>query len=172
MGENIEAGKGGIEIGEKVEFGAKLTISKIKEGTVIDHISSGKSILVLRIIGIGPDTTEPVSMAMNVPSRQMDKKDIVKVEGRFISEEELNKISLISPKATINLIENYEIKKKFRVNLPEMIEGILTCPNMNCITNSNEPITSRFHIVFGKEKVVARCHYCNRKISGLDEYIE
>jgi len=172
MGEKTEAEAEEVGVGNKMEFEEKLIISKIKEGTVIDHIDSGKSVLVLKIIGIGPETTESVSMAMNVPSRQMGKKDIVKVEGKFISEEELNKISLISPKATINLIKNYEIKKKFRVNLPEMIEGILTCPNMNCITNSNEPIISRFHIVFGRVKVVARCHYCNRKITGLDEYLE
>lgn len=149
----------------------RLTISKIKEGTVIDHINSGKAVLVLRIIGIGPRTTEPVSMAMNVPSKEMGRKDIVKVEGKFISEEELNRIALIAPKATINLVRGFEIQKKFRVNLPKKVEGILTCPNRNCITNSNEPITRRFHVFLEGDQVIARCHYCNRKIVDMDKYI-
>jgi aspartate carbamoyltransferase regulatory subunit len=152
-------------------MGEQLTISKIKEGTVIDHINSGKALLVLKIIGIGQHTTEVVSMAMNVPSKKMGKKDIVKVENKFISEEELNRISLIAPRATINLIRDYEIHKKFRVCLPESVEGILTCPNRNCITNSREPITSRFHVFLENNQVVAKCHYCGRKIVGMDRYI-
>jgi len=149
----------------------QLTITKIKEGTVIDHINSGKAVLVLRILGIGPHTQEQVSMAMNVPSKKLGKKDIVKVEGKFISEEELNKISLIAPKATINLIKDFEIQKKFRVTLPETVEGILTCPNRNCITNSREPIMRRFNISLENNQVVARCHYCNRKIIDIDRYV-
>ncbi len=149
----------------------QLTISKIKEGTVIDHISSGKSVLVLRVIGIGTHTTEPVSIAMNVPSEEMGKKDIVKVEGKFIGEEELNRIALIAPRATINLVRDFEIEKKFRVNLPETVEGILTCPNKNCISNSNEPIIRRFHVFLEGDHVAARCHYCNRKIVDMDKYI-
>lgn len=149
----------------------QLTISKIKEGTVIDHIDSGKAVLVLRIIDIGIHTTEPVSIAMNVPSKDMEKKDIVKVEGKFISEAELNKIALIAPRATINLVRDFEITKKFKVNLPEKVEGILTCPNRNCISNSKEPIIRRFHVFLEGNHVAARCHYCNRKIVDMDEYI-
>ena len=152
-------------------MGEQLTITKIKEGTVIDHIDSGKAVLVLRIIGINHQSKEQVSMAMNVPSKKMGKKDIVKVEGKFISAEELNKISLIAPNATINLIKDFEIQKKFRVNLPEVIEGILTCPNRNCITNSREPIIRRFYITLEENQVVAKCYYCNRKIVDIDKYV-
>ncbi|HIP58325.1 MAG TPA: aspartate carbamoyltransferase regulatory subunit, partial [Archaeoglobus profundus] len=94
-------------------MGKELVISKIKEGTVIDHIEAGKALLVLRILGITAGSKETVTMAMNVPSKKMGKKDIVKVEGKFISERELNKIALIAPRATINLIKDYEIQKKF-----------------------------------------------------------
>ena len=64
----------------------QLTISKIKEGTVIDHINAGKALLVLKILGIHSNSTETVSMAMNVPSKKMGKKDIVKVERKFIND--------------------------------------------------------------------------------------
>ncbi len=148
----------------------QLTISKIKEGTVIDHINAGKALLVLKILGIHSNSTETVSMAMNVPSKKMGKKDIVKVEGKFINEEQLNKIALIAPNATINLIKDYEIQKKFKVVLPEFIEGIIKCPNRNCISNSDEPITSKFHVWFDKN-VVAQCYYCRRKVKEISEYI-
>ncbi|OYT33370.1 aspartate carbamoyltransferase regulatory subunit [Archaeoglobales archaeon ex4484_92] len=150
----------------------QLVVSKIKYGTVIDHINAGKALLVLKILGIDENTNETVSMAMNVPSKKMGKKDIVKVEGKYISEEELNKIALISPRATINLIKDYEIKKKFNVKPPKIVEGILNCPNRLCITNSGkEPINSRFYIKIEQEKVVAWCHYCGRKISDLSKHI-
>ena len=148
----------------------QLTISKIREGTVIDHINAGKALLVLKILGIHPNSKETVSMAMNVPSKKMGKKDIVKVEGKFINEEQLNKIALIAPNATINLIENYEIKKKFKVSLPNFIEGIIKCPNKNCISNSTEPIISKFHVWFDK-KVVAKCYYCSKKIVDVSNYL-
>ena len=152
----------------------QLVISKIKEGTVIDHINAGKAPLVLKILGISENSRENVSMAMNVSSRKMGKKDIVKVEGKFISEEELNKIALISPNATINLIKDYEIKKKFKVRPPEFVEGILVCPNRMCISNDKrEPITSKFYIkVDEKGEVVAKCYYCGRKIKDLARYIK
>ncbi len=149
----------------------QLAVSKIKEGTVIDHINAGKALLVLKILGISAGSKERVLMAMNVPSRKMGRKDIVKVEGKFIGEEELNRIALIAPKATINLIKDYEIYKKFRVVLPETVEGVLTCPNRHCITNSREPIVRRFNVSMVDDSVVVKCHYCGRKITEVDKYV-
>lgn len=150
----------------------ELVISKIKDGTVIDHINAGKALLVLKILGIDAGTDLTVSMAMNVPSNKMGKKDILKVEGMYISEEELNKIALISPNATINLIKDYEIERKFKVKLPEVVEGVLKCPNPMCISNAEkEPVKSVFYVKLDKNEVSARCHYCGRKISNLADYI-
>lgn len=149
----------------------ELVISKIREGTVIDHIPAGKAILVLKILGIDERTKETVSMALNVPSKKMGKKDIVKVEGLFIKEEELNKIALIAPNATINLIRDYEIEKKFKVKLPEVVKGILRCPNRMCISNSREPIASIFYIKARGNDVFAKCHYCGRRIKELAEFL-
>ena len=151
--------------------GKELVISKIKEGTVIDHINAGKALLVLRILGIRAGSRETVSMVMNVPSEKMGRKDIVKVEGKFIGDEELNKIALIAPNATINLIKDYEIQRKFKVKLPEMIEGILRCPNRNCITNSREPVKPKFYVKIDGDRVVAKCYYCGRKIKDVDRYV-
>jgi len=145
-----------------------LTISKIKDGTVIDHIPAGKALEVLKILGIKSGSRERVSMAMNVESKKMGRKDIVKVEGKYIGEEELNRISLIAPNATINIIKDYEILRKFKVKMPKFVEGILRCPNNNCISNdSREPVTPKFEIVDG----VARCIYCGGKIYEIEKYL-
>ncbi len=150
----------------------ELVVSKIKEGTVIDHITAGRALLVLRILGISEETRETVSMAMNVPSKKMGKKDIVKVEGKFINEDELNRIALIAPNATINLVKDYEIVRKFKVRLPEVVEGILVCPNRMCISNAErEPIVPRFYISYEDGEVVARCHYCGKKLRDPAGYV-
>lgn len=149
----------------------ELVVSKIREGTVIDHITAGRALLVLRILGISEKTKDTILIAMNVPSQKMGRKDIVKVEGKFLSTEELNKIALISPNATINLIKDYEIVKKFKVTLPSVVEGLIVCPNRMCISNSpREPIRSIFYVSFEKD-VVARCHYCGKKIRDIAEQI-
>ncbi|WP_456468785.1 aspartate carbamoyltransferase regulatory subunit [Archaeoglobus sp.] len=150
----------------------ELVVSKIKDGTVIDHINAGRAPLVLKILGIDVGTDLTVSMAMNVSSSKMGKKDIVKVEGMYISEEKLSKIALISPNATINLIRNYEIERKFKVNPPEVVEEVLKCPNPMCVSNAErEPVRSIFYVKIEENEVSARCHYCGRKIKDLANYI-
>lgn len=149
-----------------------LTISKIRDGTVIDHIPAGKALEVLKIIGIKSGSRERVSMAMNVESKKMGSKDIVKVEGKFISDEELNRIALIAPKATINIVQNFEIVRKFRVSLPERVEGIMGCPNQNCISNdSKEPVVPAFSIEEVNGRVIARCEFCGKKVYDTERYL-
>ena len=86
----------------------ELKVTPIKDGTVIDHITPGRALKVLRILKIPESTSSVVSVAMNV-SGKMGKKDIVKVENRELDPKELDKIALIAPKATINIIRDYEV---------------------------------------------------------------
>ncbi len=140
----------------------ELKIRKIKQGTVIDHIPPGKSLKVLRILGISEKTPYIVSIGMNVPSKKIGKKDIVKVENKELSEKETNKLALVAPDATINIIEDYKVTKKYKVSLPSIIEGIIKCPNPNCISNY-ERIPSKF-IVEKRKPLKLRCYYCERVI--------
>ncbi|RUM45057.1 MAG: hypothetical protein DSY35_01285 [Desulfurobacterium sp.] len=64
---------------------------------------------------------------------------------RELKEEEVNKISLISPRATINIIRDYEVVEKRKVEIPEIVEGVLKCANPNCITNF-ENVTTKFSV--------------------------
>ena len=134
-----------------------LTVRRIRNGTVIDHIAAGEAINVVKILGITGTTTEALSIATNVPSKQMEKKDIVKLNDRELSKEEVDRIALISPHATINIIRNFKVCEKKGVEIPDFVEGLVRCPNPGCITNTNEPIKSRFSVM---EKGL-KCAYCD-----------
>lgn len=138
----------------------ELKVKPIKNGTVIDHIKANKALSVLNILGL-PSEETAVTIAMNVKSSQMGSKDIVKIEGRELAPKEVDQIALIAPEATINIIRDYEIADKGKVTLTDKILGILKCQNPNCITNTEEPVTTIFYIL-GKGPVSLRCHYCER----------
>ena len=147
---------------------SELKIKAIESGTVIDHITANKSLHILKILGLPDDEVINVTVAMNVSSNQTGKKDIVKIENREIDSEELNQIALIAPKATINIIRNYEVIKKDKIILPEVITSIIKCTNDKCITNyENEPITSKFKVIESQPPVL-RCHYCEKLIKHED----
>jgi len=136
-----------------------LLVSKIKDGTVIDHITTGHALDVVRILGITGRTNGVVLIAMNVASKQLEKKDIVKVEGREIEPEEVDKIALLAPHASINIVRNYKVIEKKQVKLPSIIRGIVRCGNPACISNSNEPVQPMFYVE-SSEPLMIRCHYC------------
>ena len=146
----------------------ELKIKAIENGTVIDHITANKSLHILKILGLPDSHTQNVTIAMNVSSRQIGRKDILKIENRELDHKELNQIALIAPKATINIIRNYEPVKKDKIILPEKITGIIKCTNTKCITNyENEPITPIFNVINDYPPVV-RCHYCEKLIKTED----
>ncbi len=148
----------------------KLRVRKIEGGTVIDHIPSGRALTVLEILGITPGTEDTVSVLISVPSQEHGEKDIVKIEGRELEEEEVNQIALVAPTATINVIENFEVVEKKEVELPEIIEGVVECSNPACITNTSEPAQIKFEVV-SKKPIRLRCTYCER-ITEEDELFE
>ncbi|MGM0399602.1 MAG: aspartate carbamoyltransferase regulatory subunit [Halobacteriota archaeon] len=151
------------------DIDTELRVSKIQNGTVIDHVTGGEALHVLAIIGIDGSGGEAVSLGMNVPSDRMGKKDIVKVEGRELSQSEVDVLSLIAPDATINIIREYEVTEKHRVERPEAVTGVLECPNANCITNAGEPVETQFAVLNDG----VRCEYCDTIIrEDLTEHIE
>lgn len=134
----------------------ELRVSKIQNGTVIDHIPGGQALNVLAILHIGDGADETISIGMNVPSDRMGSKDIVKVEGRELSQNEVDVLSLIASDATINIVREFEVVEKHRVERPDAVVGVLSCPNANCITNENEPVETKFDVLSDG----VRCRYC------------
>jgi aspartate carbamoyltransferase regulatory subunit len=148
----------------------ELKVTPIRNGTVIDHITSGMALKVLKILNIAEDINSTVSVVMHVPSKLLGWKDIVKVEDRELSPREVDKIALIAPEATINIIRNYSVAEKYRVHIPEVVRGILRCSNPNCITNAREPVETEF-LVKGKNPMRLYCRYCGRQLEDLAAHI-
>ncbi|MBP3226054.1 MAG: aspartate carbamoyltransferase regulatory subunit, partial [Methanobrevibacter sp.] len=130
--------------------------------------TANKALHILKILGLPDGDTKNITIAMNVCSGEIERKDIVKIENRELDHEELNQIALIAPKATINIIRNYEVIKKDKIILPQVIKSIIKCTNDKCITNyENEPINSKFNVIESQPPVL-RCHYCEKLIKNED----
>lgn len=160
---------------EKEESNGVLKVSKIKDGTVIDHISAGMALIVLEMLDISGREGTVTTLSLNVPSGKMGKKDIVKIEQRVLDRQEINQIALISPSATINEIKEFDVVNKFQVELPEIISGFPRCINPRCITNAREPQKQTYYVK-SKKPIKIRCKYCNTSmekkeiISQLTKY--
>ena len=141
----------------------QLLVRRIKEGTVIDHIASGKAFNVLKTLNITGSDGNIVTVALNVPSTKKDKKDIIKVENKFLENDDTNKIALISPHATINIIKNYRVAEKRKIQVPDHISGLFKCTNINCISNEEKEIIKKI-LVFDKTKIFLKCKFCTRLI--------
>ncbi len=137
----------------------QIKVNAIKNGTVIDHITAGKVRKVMDILEL--DGTDVVMIGMNLTSNKIGKKDIVKIENKELSQDEVNSIALIAPNATLIIIKDFEVGKKVSLDIPEYVENLIVCPNPKCITNS-ENIKSKFRLT-KDEPVKVRCLYCEKK---------
>lgn len=139
----------------------KMKITRIENGTVVDHINPGSALKVFEILGLAQDDENSISIAIRVHSKKMGSKDLLKVEDKFLTPKESAMIALISPEATINIIRSFEVENKHAVELPEELRGIFDCGNPNCITNQErEPVESRFEVT-SKDPLGVRCLYCD-----------
>ena len=145
-------------------------VTAIRNGTVIDHIPSGQAMRVLEMLGINKRTSVPVSMVMNVPSKKMGPKDIIKVEDRELTQDELNRLALVAPDAHVAIIRAYSVAEKMTIELGEEVTNVVQCTFTNCITtNLREPLPHRLKVVT-REPLELRCHYCCRP-QDLEELV-
>ena len=138
-----------------------LLVRRIRDGTVIDHINEGSGLKVLQALDIDGSRGNVITIALNMPSGKLNKKDMIKVEGRFLEDDDTNKLAVIAPASTVNIIKDYKLVEKRRVALPNEIDRIFRCSNPDCISNSTEHIDSIMDVI-DKEKLVLKCRYCNR----------
>ena len=143
----------------------ELTIPAIKEGTVIDHIPSRVTFKVMRILDL-KEFKHAISVALNLKSKTLGKKGMIKVGNRFLTQDEVNKIAILAPNATVNIIKDYKVKEKIKVDIPDTIHNIIKCSNPNCITN-NEKVKTLFHVI-NKAPLQVLCHHCERVMEAKD----
>jgi aspartate carbamoyltransferase regulatory subunit len=142
----------------------KKQVAKLRHGTVIDHLSPGMALKALEMIGVPHESSALIGV--NLASGKAGRKDILKLENVELSAEQIENLAVLGPSATVCYIREYEIVKKVSVTLPEVLEGVLRCPNPNCITN-HDRIATRFDVERTSPTEV-RCTFCERLISEDD----
>lgn len=141
----------------------QLQVEAINTGTVIDHIPAGQGVKILKELQL-LNSTLRITVGFNLPSKALGLKDIIKVENRLFNEAEASELSLFAPTATINVIENYTVSEKFKMSIPEKLEGVFECPNSNCISH-NEPVQSFFKVRERGNEIQLKCKYCEKSFS-------
>jgi aspartate carbamoyltransferase regulatory subunit len=135
----------------------EMLVAAIKNGTVIDHIPSDKTYQVAQLLGL-QNLQTPVTIGYNYLSKKLGKKGIIKVEDKFFTDEEISRLSVVTPNIVLNIIRDFEVVEKKTVTTPSEIRGIVKCNNPKCITN-NEPMSTLFHV----EGNILTCHYCEKE---------
>ncbi len=136
-----------------------LKVPAIEHCTVIDHLPPRAALTVVRILAVLEDL---VTIGVNLSSHVMGRKDVVKIANRKLSPDEVAKIAIIVPRATLNIIESYVVVKKYTVTPPDVVEGIVRCVNPSCITN-HETVRTRFSVLKAEDgSLRLRCAYCER----------
>ena len=110
-----------------------LTVGKISEGFVLDHIEAGKSMEIYKYLHL--DKLDCcVAIIKNAKSNKMGKKDIMKIECP-IDFMDLDILGFIDHNITVNIIEDGKIISKKPLKLPREIKNIIRCKNPRCITS-------------------------------------
>ena len=110
-------------------------------------------------------------MVMNVPSAKLGRKDVLKIEDRELNQEELDRLALIAPAASVAIIRNYSVAEKLKAELGEELVNIARCSFWNCITqNAREPLPQKLRVI-NVEPLEIRCSYCGRG-QDMDEIVD
>ncbi|UBM63464.1 aspartate carbamoyltransferase regulatory subunit [Candidatus Sulfidibacterium hydrothermale] len=145
----------------------ELKVQAIRTGTVIDHIQAENTYRVFTMLNL-EKSTDHVYFGTNLESKKLGKKGIIKISNKFFEPEEISKIALVAPHATLIEIRDYEIIKKQQVELPREVHNIVKCVNPKCVTN-NQEVPTQFKIIrdhHGKLKLL--CRYCEKTMSMSD----
>lgn len=138
-----------------------LSVSAIKNGTVIDHIPAGQAFRIMRLLQVLDHKKHKVTVGLNLPSREIGLKDLIKIENRVLAPDEANEIVIFAPLVTINIIKDFEVVQKLKTHLPKEITQVFLCPNPVCITH-HEPIDSVFRIDSQGKQIKLICYYCEK----------
>ena len=138
----------------------ELVESALENGTVLDHIPAENVYKALRILNL-KGIENQITIGINLNSKQHGKKGIIKIADKFFEDNELNRLALLAPEATVNVIRDFKVVEKKKVELPKEIFGIAKCRNPKCVTN-HQPITTRFTVNVKGNETSLLCHYCEK----------
>lgn len=138
-------------------------VEAIESGTVIDHIPAAVTMNVVNLIS---NETDQVFVGINLKSARVERKGVVKIAGRELSERTLSRLALIAPQATISIIRDYKVTRKYIVPAPSTFEDVARCANPNCVTNHEKWLTKMD--VVGQDPLRVRCLYCERTFPATE----
>ena len=142
----------------------ELVVSALENGTVLDHIPAENVYKALDLLNL-KGVENQITIGINLASKLNGRKGIIKIADKFFEDDELNKLALIAPKATVNIIRDFKVVEKKVLKMPHEIVGIAKCQNPKCVTN-HQPIKTRFTTLVKDDKISLLCHFCE-KTSGI-----
>ncbi|MBO8464727.1 MAG: aspartate carbamoyltransferase regulatory subunit [Bacteroidetes bacterium] len=137
-----------------------LVVTAIKNGTVLDHIPADQIYRVMDLLELRGAPNQ-ITIGINLESKTFGKKGIIKIADRWLEDAEVNRLALVAPNATINIIRDFKVTEKKVIRMPKEITGIAKCNNPKCITN-HEPIRTKFTTVEKNGETFMLCHYCEK----------
>lgn len=145
-----------------------MNVQKIKNGLVIDHIRAGTGLRIFNWLKLDK-VPFSVALIMNTDSRQMGKKDIIKIDNKI--DIDYSVLGFIDPNITVNVVEDEHVSRKITLTLPENVENVIKCRNPRCITSSETGISHVFRLVDRKRAEYA-CVYCDELYrAGIGEFL-
>lgn len=140
-----------------------LSVGRISEGFVLDHIEAGKSMEIYKYLNL--DKLDCcVAIIKNARSGKMGKKDIMKIECP-IDFMDLDILGFIDHNITVNIIKDQKIVEKKALHLPKQICNVIRCKNPRCITSIEHGLSHIF-VLTDPEPETYRCKYCEEKYDG------
>ena len=137
-----------------------MIIGSIVDGIVIDHIAAGRGMQLYKLLGLDKLEGCSVAIIMNVQSKKMGRKDIIKVDAAI--DLDLDAIGYVDPNATVNIIKDGALVEKQDIGLPEQLVDIIRCKNPRCISTTEQELTQIF-VLTDRKKGTYRCRYCEAK---------
>ena len=138
----------------------ELVVSALENGTGLDHIPADNVYKALDILNL-KGVESQITIGINLASKIYGRKGIIKIADKFFEDEELNKLALIAPKATVNIIRDFKVVEKKKITMPKEIIGIAKCMNPKCVTN-HQPIKTRFTTIEKSNEISLLCHFCEK----------
>ena len=138
----------------------ELVVSALENGTVLDHIPAENVYKALDILDLKGIESQ-ITIGINLASKIYGKKGIIKIADKFFEDDKLNKLALIAPKATVNVIRDFKVVDKKKLEMPKEVIGIAKCRNPKCVTN-HQPIQTRFTTMEKGNEIQLLCHFCEK----------
>ena len=138
----------------------ELVVSALENGTVLDHIPAKNVYKALDILNL-KGVESQITIGINLASKVHGEKGIIKIADKFFEDEELNKLALIAPNATVNIIKDFKVVEKKKLEMPKEVVGIAKCRNPKCVTN-HQPIKTRFKVKAKGQEISLLCHFCEK----------